>query len=151
MGADSAINLGGAVDEGSIPGAFGDCKLPSAAYATQSPILYVDRKGLFVGGNFWDGRATGEILGSPAAEQAKGPFLNPVEQALPDDDELVSRVCTASLWRRIQAGLGRGACDRADIAVAYDNIGYSVAAYEASPRSTCSRPRSTSPRAARPS
>ena len=43
----------------------------------------MDRKGLFVGGNFWDGRATGEILGSPAAEQAKGPFLNPVEQALP--------------------------------------------------------------------
>jgi cytochrome c peroxidase len=43
----------------------------------------MDKKGLFVGGNFWDGRATGEILGNPAAEQAKGPFLNPVEQAIP--------------------------------------------------------------------
>ena len=72
----------GAVYEGSIPGAFGDRKPPSAAYATQSPILHVDRKGLFVGGNFWDGRATGETLGSPAAEQAQGPFLNPAEQAL---------------------------------------------------------------------
>lgn len=58
--------------EGSIPGAFGDRKPPSSAYATQSPILHVDKKGLFIGGNFWDGRATGERLGSPAAEQALG-------------------------------------------------------------------------------
>ena len=33
-----------------------------------------------MGGNFWDGRATGERLGNPAVEQALGPFLNPVEQ-----------------------------------------------------------------------
>ena len=30
---------------------------PASAYATQSPILHLDR-GLWVGGNFWDGRAT---------------------------------------------------------------------------------------------
>ncbi|NIP18503.1 MAG: cytochrome C, partial [Xanthomonadales bacterium] len=34
----------------------------------------------FVGGILWDGRATGEVLGSPAADQALGPFLVPVEQ-----------------------------------------------------------------------
>ena len=95
-GPESETNAHGAVYEGSIPGAFGDRKPPSAAYATQSPIFSVDRKGLFVGGNFWDGRATGEILGSPAAEQAKGPFLNPVEQALPSADVLVAKVCAAS-------------------------------------------------------
>ena len=39
-------------------------------------------KRVFVGGNFWDGRATGERLGDPIAEQAQGPFVNPVEQAL---------------------------------------------------------------------
>ena len=88
-GPTSFINEHGAVYEGSIPGAFGDRKPPSSAYATQSPILHVDKKGVFVGGNFWDGRATGETLGSPAAEQAKGPFLNPVEQALPDAATLV--------------------------------------------------------------
>ena len=82
-GPDSDTNAGGAVYMGSITGAFGDRKPPSAAYATQSPILSVDRKGVFTGGNFWDGRATGETLGSPAAEQAQGPFLNPAEQALP--------------------------------------------------------------------
>jgi len=27
---------------------------------------------MFVGGNFWDGRATGEKLGNPATDQAQG-------------------------------------------------------------------------------
>ena len=67
-----AINAAGAVYEGSIPGRFGNRKPPSAAYATLSPVLYMDKKGLFVGGNFWDGRATGEKLGNPAADQAQG-------------------------------------------------------------------------------
>ena len=79
-GPDTAINQAGAVYEGSIPGAFGDRKPPSSAYATQSPILHVDAKGVFVGGNFWDGRATGERLGSPVLtikndEQKKEVFL----------------------------------------------------------------------------
>ena len=72
-GAISDVNAHGVVYEGSIPGAFGDRKPPSAAYATQSPIFHMDKKGLFTGGNFWDGRATGERLGNPAAEQALGP------------------------------------------------------------------------------
>jgi cytochrome c peroxidase len=87
-----------------------------------------------VGGNFWDGRATGEILGNPAAEQAKGPFLNPVEQALPDAATLVGLVCNPAaygdLFRQVW---GMDVCDPDNVAMAYDNIGYSVAAYEASP------------------
>jgi len=132
-GPDSVINAHGSVYEGSIPGAFGDRKPPSAAYATQSPILHVDKKGLFIGGNFWDGRATGEMLGSPAAEQAKGPFLNPVEQALPSPAELVARVCAASYGDLFRQVWGDEACDSANVAMAYDNIGYSIAAYESSP------------------
>ncbi len=132
-GAVPEINAHGAVYEGSIPGAFGDRKPPSAAYATLSPILYVDRKGVFTGGNFWDGRATGETLGNPAAEQAKGPFLNPKEQALPDATELVARVCAAptygNLFRQVW---GSPICDPANVAAAYDAIGYSIAAYEGS-------------------
>ena len=131
VGPDSTLNAHGAVYEGSIPGRFGDRKPPSAAYATQSPILYLDKKGLFVGGNFWDGRATGETLGNPAAEQAKGPFLNPVEQALPDAASLVSRVCAANYDVTFEDVWGAGACD--DVPLAYDRIGLSVAAYEASP------------------
>jgi cytochrome c peroxidase len=41
-------------------------------------------RGDLVGGNFWDMRATGRRLGNPAAEQAQGPFINPVEMGLPD-------------------------------------------------------------------
>jgi cytochrome c peroxidase len=132
VGPDTLINAHGSVYEGSIPGRFGDRKPPSAAYATQSPILSVDRKGLFVGGNFWDGRATGEILGNPAAEQAKGPFLNPVEQALPDAHELVGLVCHSDYADLFMDVWGDDACDEANVAKAYDYIGLSIAAYEAS-------------------
>ena len=41
-GPDSALNAHGAVYEGSIPGAFGDRKPPSAAYGGNSPMLYYD-------------------------------------------------------------------------------------------------------------
>jgi len=133
-GPDSDINRHGAVYEGSIPGAFGDRKPPSSAYATQSPILHLTRHGLFVGGNFWDGRATGETLGSPAAEQAKGPFLNPKEQALVSAADLVGLVCASTDYGYLfKVVWGDTICDPANVAVAYDDIGYSIAAYEASP------------------
>ena len=98
-GPDASINAAGSVYEGSIPGRFGNRKPPSSAYATPSPILhYVDerKQALFVGGNFWDGRATGERLGSPAAEQALGPFLNPLEQALAAAADVVGGICASS-------------------------------------------------------
>jgi cytochrome c peroxidase len=133
-GPDEAINAHGAVYEGSISGRFGDRKPPSAAYATPSPILHVDKKGLFIGGNFWDGRATGERLGNPAADQAQGPFLNPVEQALPSPSEVVVRVCESSsygdLFRQVW---GEEVCDPANVNMAYDSIALSIAAYEDSP------------------
>jgi len=134
-GPDSKINAHGAVYEGSIPGSFGDRKPPSAAYATQSPLFSVQMQAgaqLFVGGNFWDGRATGWKLGNPAADQAQGPFLNPKEQALPDGDEVVTRVCSSPTYDLFVAVWGSTACDGSNIALAYDKIALSIAAYEAS-------------------
>ena len=156
-GPDYAINAHGAVYEGSIPGRFGDRKPPSSGYATQSPILYYSPKqNLFIGGNFWDGRATGEKLGNPAADQAQGPFLNPKEQALPDSACVVYRVCISSYKNDFKDVWGADACDiswpadvetvcategttvslspadRAKSDMAYDNIALSIAAYEAS-------------------
>lgn len=127
-----AINMHGSVYEGSIPGAFGGRKPPSSAYATLSPILHMDKKGSFVGGNFWDGRATGEMLGNPSAEQAKGPFLNPKEQALPDAAALVAKVCAADYGALFKAVWGTAICDPANVHEAYNDIGFSVAAYEGS-------------------
>ncbi len=131
-GPNELINLHGGVYEGSIPGAFGDRKPPSSGYATFSPILHMDKKGQFVGGSFWDGRATGEILGIPAAEQAKGPFLNPKEQALPDAATLVTKVCMAAYGDLFRQVWGAAMCNPVNINAAYDAIGYSVAAYEGS-------------------
>jgi len=87
----------GGVYEGSIPGRFGDRKPPSSAYSTLPPVFMWMQKagGMFVGGNFFDGRATGEKLGNPAADQAQGPFLNPVEQGLRDSACVVYRVSKA--------------------------------------------------------
>jgi len=127
-GPDEAINLHGTVYEGSIPGAFGDRKPPAAAYAGDSPILYYNAKmGAWVGGMFWDGRATGWTLGDPLAEQAKGPFLNPKEQAIPDAATLVAKV-KASIY----SGDFATQCPGTDTAELYNCIGRAIAAYERS-------------------
>ncbi len=134
-GPDAAISAAGAVYEGSIPGRFGDRKPPSSAYATPSPILHhvmQKKEAVFIGGNFWDGRATGERLGSPAAEQAQGPFLNPLEQALPSAAEVVSRICTSSYHDLFTQVCGADACEAAKVNAAYDCVGLAVAAYEGS-------------------
>lgn len=134
-GPDPLINNHGSVYEGSIPGRFGNRKPPSAAYATQSPVLHFEKQGggLFVGGNFWDGRATGERLGNPAAEQALGPFLNPLEQALFTPADVIGRICTGSYVNAFLGVCGQAACDMANVSASYDCVGLSVAAYEGSP------------------
>jgi cytochrome c peroxidase len=163
VGDDPRINEAGAVYEGSVHGAFGNRKPPSSAYATFAPVFCADDSAdpdnpVFVGGNFWDGRATGWTLGSPAADQAQGPFLNPVEQALPDAACVVYRVCEGRygrLFRQVWGGdscaidWGRrgavnracaapdgvvdlGPTDREAVSQAFDRIALSVAAFEAS-------------------
>jgi len=129
----SDVNAHGVVYQGSVPGAFGDRKPPSSAYATLSPIFSMDKKGLFVGGNFWDGRATGEKLGNPAADQAQGPFLNPMEQALAAPADVVMKVCAASYGDLFREVWGEEMCDPANAGAAYDAVGLSIAAYEGSP------------------
>lgn len=156
VGEDSDINLGGSVYEGSRQNKFGDRKPPSSAYATVSPVFYLDEVLGFIGGNFWDGRATGWKLGNPAADQAQGPFLNPVEQALPDAACVVNRVCEGeygTLFRQVWSGTNcairwpantfgqcnsptgsvrLSAADRDRVNQAYDQIALSIAAFEAS-------------------
>ena len=131
VGPDPAINDAGAVYEGSIPGAFGDRKPPTAAYGGNSPILYYDAKGgVWVGGMFWDGRATGATLGDPLAEQALGPFLNPKEQALPSAEAVVAIVQASTYADEFEAVWGADIW--ADTTEAYSAVGRSIAAYERS-------------------
>jgi cytochrome c peroxidase len=131
------INKQGAVYRGAVPQRFGNRKPPSAAYATLSPIFDDTGGGLFVGGNFWDGRATGELLLNPAADQAMGPFLNPVEQNNPSETAVVNQVCNSKYADLFVAEFqktysGNDPCDPANVDDAYDFIALAIAAYEGS-------------------
>jgi cytochrome c peroxidase len=128
-------NIHGAVYRGAFPTRFGNRKPPSAAYATFAPVFHFDpTSGEFVGGNFWDGRATGERLGSPAAEQALGPFGNPVEQNMPSIQAICTHVAGSRYARLFEQVWGPGSldCSDAGLAATYDRIGLSIAAYEGS-------------------
>jgi cytochrome c peroxidase len=99
QGAIESINQGGVAQPGSVRTRSSLRKPPSAAYAAFSPPLYyADKPGegkcthCFIGGNFWDLRATGLRLQSPTAMQAQGSPLNPLEMANPDPACVVRRV-----------------------------------------------------------
>jgi cytochrome c peroxidase len=128
------INQKGAVYRGAIPRRFGNRKPPSAAYATLSPILHYDAGDeTFVGGNFWDGRATGEDLGNPAADQARGPFLNPVEQHNYDKAAVCEQVAASKYaYLYVSAFDASIDCSAAGVDTTYDNIARSIADYEGS-------------------
>lgn len=152
------LDANGGVMPGSNRERFGNRKPPSAAYATRSPVLHFDETdSTWVGGGFWDGRATGRRLRSPAAEQALEPFVNPAEQALPDVACVVYRVThgryssltlsvlgpeverirfpanTDALCGEEGAVIPVSATDRLRIMDAYDLIGMAIADFEDSP------------------
>jgi len=75
------------VSLGSDTSLNGGRNAPTASYAAFTPVFNFNRvDGLFVGGQFWDGRAP------TLTDQAKGPFLNPVEMAMPNRQAVLNRV-----------------------------------------------------------
>jgi cytochrome c peroxidase len=123
-GPNQAINAGGAVYEGAVHGRFGNRKPPAAAYAGDSPILdFV--AGKWVGGMFWDGRATGWTLHDPLAEQAQGPFLNPLEQNNASEQVVIDKVLHSKYKDLFMDVCTIPSKD-------YECIGRSIAAYERS-------------------
>lgn len=134
-GPRAGINLHGAVYKGAVPQRFGNRKPPSAGYATLAPIFqFDDAESLFIGGNFWDGRATGEALGNPAADQALGPFLNPVEQNNPSKMAVLQTIAQSpyvDLWEAVW-GEPISYETPEDIETNYNRIGLAIANYESS-------------------
>ena len=132
-GSDQAVNLTGAVYPGAVDTRFGNRKPPTAAYAGDSPILhYVDSTTGWVGGMFWDGRATGATLGDPLAEQAQGPFLNPLEQNNPSAAAVVAKVQVSNYAHLFKRVWGRDIFNHTTSA--YVDIARSIAAFERSPK-----------------
>jgi cytochrome c peroxidase len=139
------------IGEGANIGAFANRRPQSAAYATLSPVFQLvtvvpDAEGIaeglvptqeFMGGNFWDGRATGLRLGSASAEQALGPFLSTKEQNHHSPAAVLAKLrnnrAYIALW---QAAFGTPDISNltpAQTSLNYDRVGTAIAAYEASP------------------
>lgn len=104
----------------------GNRNAPTAAYAAYTPPFRFDASlRLYVGGQFLDGRA------STLKDQAKGPFLNPLEMANPDPATVVSKVRQAEYAWMFEQSFGSGALD--NTASAYNRIASAIAAFERSP------------------
>jgi len=133
-GPDSGINATLAVYPGAVHVRFGNRKPPTAAYGGDSPVLYYDEaEGLWIGGMFWDGRATGWILGDPLAEQAQGPFLNPLEQNNPNAKLVCDKVSKSEYAVLFEEVWGPGSLDPIkDVAGTYERIARSISAFEQS-------------------
>src|SRR6266508_1259045 len=89
----SELNATTVAYPGSIRTRYSQRKPQTHAYAPFAPALHYNAsQGDFVGGNFWDMRATGMRLDNPAAEQAQAPPLNPVEMGMRDAACVVYRI-----------------------------------------------------------
>lgn len=115
------------VSKGVLPGRVGNRNAPTPMYAAFSPKFHFDQEeGLYVGGQFLDGRA------ATLEEQAKGPFLNPLEMANPDKRSVVEKVRRAAYSPEFNRVFGQGALD--DVEQGYDRIAEAVAAFQRTPQ-----------------
>ncbi len=113
------------VSEGAVAGLFGNRNSPTAAYASFSPVgLVRGADGVYIGGQFWDGRAPNLV------EQAKGPFLNPVEMNNESPAEVVRKVQDSHYASMFTQVFGRRAFKNTE--TAYHNIARAIAAFEKS-------------------
>lgn len=131
----AGINRHGAVVPGAIRQRTGNRKPPTVAYASFSPNFTLDAAtGRARGGIFWDGRATGEVLGTAVADQASRPFLNHVEMNNDDETAVCRQVATAAYAPLFIAVWGTLDCaSPAAARLAFERVARSIAAFEASP------------------
>jgi len=88
-----ALNQTTVAYPGSVRTRFSARSPQAHTYASFLPVLhYNPEQGDFVGGQFWDMRATGLRLDSALAEQAQGPPLDPNEMGSIDPACMVYRM-----------------------------------------------------------
>lgn len=113
--------------QGAVRGRFGNRNAPSAAYAQFAPRFQFNplRGHPFVGGQFWDGRA------NFLEDQAKAPFLNPLEMNNPDKASVVNKVRASTYAPLFRLVYGPAAFD--DVDTAYDSVTQAIATFERTP------------------
>ncbi|HNQ57648.1 MAG TPA: cytochrome-c peroxidase [Candidatus Desulfobacillus denitrificans] len=111
--------------KGVDPRRFGSRNSPSPMYMAFSPAFHFDPKEEhYVGGQFWDGRA------ATLEDQAKAPFLDPLEMANPDKRSVVDKVRRAAYAGMFDRLYGKDALK--DVDPAFERISATLAAYERS-------------------
>lgn len=95
---------------------------PSIRYLANNQPLRFDAEGAPSGGFFWDGRK------ATLAEQAKAPFLNPVEMANGDVATVISRLSQATYAAEFKALFGSGIFNDPD--AAFERVALALQAYQ---------------------
>jgi cytochrome c peroxidase len=112
-----------ATSKGVIPPLVGSRNTPTSMYMAFSPRFHWDEKEeLYRGGQFWDGRA------ATLEEQAKGPFVNPLEMANPHGKAVVEKVRRAAYAPMFEQVFGKDALKDDD--KAYDRIAEALADFQ---------------------
>lgn len=121
---DSRDNgVGAAASLGDNGHSLGDRTAPTAAYAMFSPPFHKNKQGEWVGGQFWDGRA------STLADQAAGPPTNPAEMGMTSKAATVERIKENLAYQQQFANIyGTDILNNAD--QAYDAMADSIGEYE---------------------
>jgi len=116
-------NKSNPTSQGDNPDLFGKRNAPTASYAAFSPDFHFDStEGLWVGGQFLDGRA------STLEDQAKAPFVGVLEMGNANRAEVIDRLKNSPAANLFVNVYGDNAFD--DVDNAYDNLAKAIAAYE---------------------
>ncbi|ESP93517.1 MULTISPECIES: cytochrome-c peroxidase [Pseudoalteromonas] len=170
---DAEINAGSIVVPGAVSHRTGNRKPPTVAYTSSAKNFGVSQFAwgpeecekekygwLCQGGLFWDGRATGFMVGmevfdgssdevkaaykrflGPLVDQALGPFSNDVEHNVPDGNdndmpgaEFVCRHVAKSEYARLyeQAWKEKIDCEQTGVDISFKRIGVALSAWQQS-------------------
>lgn len=114
---DTPVAFGGAAHDLS-----GSRIPPAIRYLRFNTAFGFDSEGTPTGGFFWDGRA------ASLQEQAKGPFLNPVEMANADAADVVAKLAKAPYAAQFRAVFGEAILN--DPAAAFDRLAFALQRYQ---------------------
>lgn len=113
------------VSQGVHKDRFGNRNDLTAAYSSFIPDFHYDKeKKSYAGGLFWDGRAVNLV------EQAKGPFLNPLEMSNPDINSIIEKIRNSDYADLFKEIFGKNALENVD--EAYNKVAEAIAEYEKS-------------------